>query len=48
VFFFLRFIYFREHEWEGQRQREKEGESEADSALSTEPDVRLHLTTLRS
>ena len=30
------------------REREGERESKADSPLSTEPDVKLHLMTLRS
>ena len=33
---------------QGERQRERERETQADSELSTEPIVRLNLTTLRS
>ena len=46
------FLYFREqeHDREGQRERERERESKsrADSSLSTEPNLRLHHTTLGS
>ena len=47
--FLDRFIYLLEREREREHMsRERERESQAGSALSSEPDVGLQLTTLRS
>ena len=43
-FFFKDFTYL----YERVREREREGESEPDSALSTEPNVELDPTSVRS
>jgi len=49
IFFFSRFIYFRERDREHEHEVEREKESQADSVLSEEPDagLDLNLTTLR-